>query len=89
LDQVGIHDNFFDLGGDSISAVRVTSAMQRLLDDAVMLVAVFEAPTVGELAAHLSAQHPQSVAARYRDVPHSTASAISESPLPGFEQGEI
>ena len=59
--------NFFDLGGDSISAVRLTSAMQRLLDANVMLVAIFDAPTISGLADFLRCQHPAEIAARYRE----------------------
>jgi amino acid adenylation domain-containing protein len=65
IDQIGVHDNFFDLGGDSIAAVRLTSAMQRLLDDAVMLVAIFDAPTIDGLARYLSEHHEHAVTTRY------------------------
>ncbi|WP_299632768.1 phosphopantetheine-binding protein, partial [uncultured Virgibacillus sp.] len=29
IDKVGIHDNFFDLGGDSIKAIRIVSGVQK------------------------------------------------------------
>lgn len=62
---VGMQDNFFDLGGDSIAAVRLTTRMQQLLDDGVMLAAVFEAPTLDALARMLCERHAEAVAARY------------------------
>lgn len=62
---VGLQDNFFDLGGDSIAAVRLTARLQQLLDDGVMLAAVFEAPTIAALARHLGERHRDAVAARY------------------------
>lgn len=62
---VGIQDNFFDLGGDSIAAVRLTTQLQQLLDADVMLAAIFEAPTIAALARQLGERHPQAVAARY------------------------
>jgi len=65
VDGIGIHDNFFDLGGDSISAVRMTSALQRLLDDAVMLVALFDAPTIAGLGQYLREHHEAAIAACY------------------------
>lgn len=56
LDGVGVDDNFFDLGGDSIAAVRVISMVQRELDAPVGLAALFDAPTVATLAARLRDQ---------------------------------
>lgn len=56
LDQVGIEDNFFDLGGDSIAAVRVISRVQRELDAPLGLAALFDAPTVAGLAERLREQ---------------------------------
>jgi acyl carrier protein len=50
LDAVGVHDNFLDLGGDSLQASQVISRVIRtfLLDLPVK--ALFEAPTVAEMA---------------------------------------
>ncbi len=62
---VGVLDNFFDLGGDSIAAVRLTTRLQQLLDDGVMLAAVFEAPTLAALARYLTDRHQAAVASRY------------------------
>jgi amino acid adenylation domain-containing protein len=65
VSAVGMQDNFFDLGGDSIAAVRVTTRIQQLLDDAVMLAAVFEAPTIAALARYLGERHLEAVEVRY------------------------
>jgi acyl carrier protein len=51
LDQVGIHDNFFDLGGHSLTATRVVSRVIRTFQVEVPLQALFAAPTVAEMAA--------------------------------------
>jgi len=53
LESVGVADNFFELGGDSIAAVRLTSAVQTALDASISLAALFDAPTIGELAGWL------------------------------------
>src|SRR5262249_44572553 len=50
VERVGRHDNFFDLGGDSIVAVRVVSRLRQTLKVDVPVRAVFTAPTVAELA---------------------------------------
>jgi amino acid adenylation domain-containing protein len=50
LDQVGVHDNFFDLGGDSLRAVALAGAL-RDAGTAVSVRDVFEHRTVARLCA--------------------------------------
>ena len=86
VDSMGIHDNFFDLGGDSISAVRMTSALQRLLDDAVMLIALFDAPTVAGLGQYLRKHHDGAVSARYSTDTQETDNSGAEVVCDGGDQ---
>lgn len=54
LDQVSTNDEFIALGGDSLLAARVVARLQEDLDSpAITLRALFRAPTVADLAAHL------------------------------------
>lgn len=55
-DAIGIHDNFFALGGDSLLAVRLVSVIARRLDLRIPLKLVIEAPTVAQLAEQIAAQ---------------------------------
>ncbi|WP_120275721.1 non-ribosomal peptide synthetase, partial [Mycobacterium lehmannii] len=55
VERVGVDDAFFDLGGDSISAMRVTAAINTALDSHLSVHALFEAPTVAGLAHRLEA----------------------------------
>lgn len=54
LDQVGIHDNFFELGGDSLLATRVVVRVIGKLRIELPLRALFESPTVAQLAGRIS-----------------------------------
>lgn len=53
IPAVGADDNFFDLGGTSLQAILVLSRLAELLDVTVPVRAVYNAGSVGELAAHV------------------------------------
>ncbi|SOX53887.1 non-ribosomal peptide synthase/polyketide synthase, partial [Mycobacterium ahvazicum] len=50
LERVGVHDSFFELGGDSLAVMRLVAAINVALNADVSVRAVFEAPTVARLA---------------------------------------
>ncbi|WP_353852129.1 condensation domain-containing protein, partial [Mycobacterium sp. FLAC0960] len=50
VERVGVDDSFFDLGGDSLSAMRLIAAVNTAFDAGVSVRALFEAPTVAQLA---------------------------------------
>jgi amino acid adenylation domain-containing protein/non-ribosomal peptide synthase protein (TIGR01720 family) len=52
-EAVGIDESFFDLGGDSISAMRLIAAVNTSLDTDLSVSTVFEAPTVRDLSERL------------------------------------
>jgi amino acid adenylation domain-containing protein/non-ribosomal peptide synthase protein (TIGR01720 family) len=50
LATIGIHDNFFDLGGQSLKAVRLRAKIESTLNVSVSLRELFARPTIAELA---------------------------------------
>ncbi len=46
LDQVGIDDDFFDLGGDSLLLIQVYDRLREVLDDQIMVIDLFRYPTI-------------------------------------------
>ncbi|SNY69501.1 non-ribosomal peptide synthetase/MFS transporter [Paractinoplanes atraurantiacus] len=97
LDELGIDDNFFAVGGDSFAAVKLV----RRIDPAPALVDLYQHPTVRSLAALLDERHGSAVAEADRRpllyrltghdvspggrtvvaVPYSGGSAIAYQPL--------
>jgi acyl carrier protein len=54
LEKVGIHDNFFDLGGHSLLLVQVQANVCEELKTKVSIVEMFQYPTISSLARHIN-----------------------------------
>ncbi len=50
---IGVDDNFFDLGGDSLSAVRMASRAYAALGKHFAVISLFQFPTIAQLANEL------------------------------------
>ncbi|MDH3222330.1 MAG: amino acid adenylation domain-containing protein [Gemmatimonadota bacterium] len=69
LDRVGVHEDFFELGGDSLSSIRVLSQASRAGFD-IDPESFFRAPTIAALAAVVT-----------RDTGAESTSDVDEAPL--------
>ncbi|KPG20321.1 non-ribosomal peptide synthetase, partial [Mycobacteroides immunogenum] len=76
-ERVGVDDSFFDLGGDSLSAMRLIAAINTALNAGIAVRSLFDAPTVAQLATRIGGEGqrlaPLVAAARPADVPLSFA----------------
>jgi acyl-CoA synthetase (AMP-forming)/AMP-acid ligase II/acyl carrier protein len=61
LDQVGIDDNFFQLGGDSLRATQAVVRIQDRLCVELSAISLFRDPTVASLAKQIENDHPNLV----------------------------
>lgn len=50
VDRVGVHDNFFDLGGSSLLVARVLAKLNGALGTELAIVSLFQYPTISSLA---------------------------------------
>jgi acyl carrier protein len=55
VERVGAHDNFFDLGGDSLRGMRVITRVNQALGSNLVVASLFRWPTVADLAAAITA----------------------------------
>ncbi|MEZ4860208.1 MAG: amino acid adenylation domain-containing protein [Caldilineaceae bacterium] len=62
LEWVGIHDNFFDLGGHSLLMVRIHSRLREVVEQELKIVDLFAYPTIHALSQYL--QPPSQTAAQ-------------------------
>jgi acyl carrier protein len=58
IDHVGLDDNFFDRGGNSLSLMAAHSRLQELLQIKIPITDLFEFATIRALADHLGKNRP-------------------------------
>jgi len=56
LNEVGVEDNFFDLGGHSLLLVQVQTRLRDTLGQEVPIVEMFQYPTIRTMASHVARQ---------------------------------
>jgi amino acid adenylation domain-containing protein len=54
IEQVGMHDNFFDLGGHSLLLIQIHNKFQELFKKEIPIADIFRYPTIKALAGHLT-----------------------------------
>jgi|GEM_PF-4229367 len=52
-EDIGIHDNFFEVGGNSLLIVRLQSELRGILDEEIPVTRLFQYTTIDALAQHL------------------------------------
>ncbi|EPY04933.1 amino acid adenylation domain-containing protein [Paenibacillus alvei TS-15] len=53
LDRVGVRDNFFDIGGDSIKGIRLVVAINQSLDIQMHMIDLYKHPDISSLVDHI------------------------------------
>jgi len=56
LDRVGVHSDFFEIGGDSLLAVQTLARVDAVFGTEISIRSLFSAPTVAQLARQVEAQ---------------------------------
>lgn len=65
LHKIGIHDNFFEIGGNSLKAAVLMNRLQKDLGESAHVAAVFKAPTIAEFAMYIAEYYTERVKERF------------------------
>jgi hypothetical protein len=76
-DASDVTANFFEIGGDSLRAAMVTNSIGDVLNEVVYVVALFDNPTISELATYLQEHYAPAVAR----LVGTTAAHATEPPI--------
>jgi len=63
LDEVGVHDRFFELGGTSITAIRLLARLSQDTSTSLPTLLLFRAPTIADMATILEQEHESALPA--------------------------
>ena len=81
LDKVGIHANFFELGGQSLLATQVISRIRTVFDKELPMRTLFESPTIAELNSILEKMTPQAKTMQTATIPKRKRRQIDKAAL--------
>src|SRR4028118_261851 len=60
--EIGTGDDFFELGGSSITGALLINRLQERLGEIIHVVVIFDAPTIEKMASYLIENHAEAVA---------------------------
>jgi amino acid adenylation domain-containing protein/non-ribosomal peptide synthase protein (TIGR01720 family) len=61
LEKVGVNDNFFDIGGNSIKAISLNSKLNHVLEREISIAALFEHVTISSFVRYLDREESEAV----------------------------
>ena len=87
LEKVGIHDRYFELGGNSLQAAGFISQLQNLLGETIFIVSIFDKPTIAEYATFLEQNYTEAIRRHFgTEFPTIATASISQLQKEDFEQ---
>ncbi len=62
MERVGVDDDFFELGGDSLKGMNVVNALEKRLGEVFHIEALFDTSTIADLANYLNNEYSDAIA---------------------------
>jgi amino acid adenylation domain-containing protein len=87
VENIGIHDDFFELGGDSIKGAIFINKLQERFKEIIHVVVIFDNPTIADMAKYLSRDYPDAVARVFREDPKPRMNPTRLSSLVELQRG--
>lgn len=87
IEQVGVEDRFFELGGDSLRAARFINQLRDRLDEFIYITTIFEAPTIAQYSAMLERDYAEAVARAFGAA--VTSDAATRRRTGGIDEADV
>ena len=68
IEQIGVHDNFFDLGGDSLLITRVHAQFVEAFEREMYVATLMQYPTIADLAQQMVQANQKTEAPTFEDI---------------------
>lgn len=88
IENIGIHDKFFELGGNSLQAAKFINDLQEEIGETIFIVTIFTAPSVAKYAQMLQSQYPDAIAKIFGIKNKKTKEQLSKISAKDFSQFE-
>ena len=73
LEKVGLHDNFFDLGGHSLLLVQTSAGLRKVFEREIPMIELFKRTTIASLASYFGQEAEEVVPGRQDEVERAEA----------------
>ena len=78
IEQVGVHDNFFDLGGHSLLIIRLQPRLQEIFEKEIPISKLFEYPTVHTLTRYFDREAAQEITRTRAEERHARRASVGK-----------
>jgi oxalate---CoA ligase len=89
IPQIGLHDNFFDLGGDSLSVTEFVAELELRLKRSVTAGMFFDHPTIAEFDQFLSEQLGEGDVPAADETGNAVVTVAEQSSIPGSSGDDL
>ncbi len=87
-ERIGVHDNFFEIGGHSLNGAALVARVKQALDAPIILRDLFDAPTIAQFAQRIHERQVEHAGADEKDAMLAELSQLSPEEIQALLQEE-